>query len=166
VKRPIACDQLDRIFTMNVFFKPTSASTGLTALRFSGLCLSAALLSTSAMAANGAAASDVDAKYREDRAKCLMGQTNQDQPTCLREAGAARDAAKKGQLNDGDAKYRKNSKERCKELTGDEAADCKARMNGKGTVSGSVGEGGVLRETVTREIGPIQVIEPAASAAN
>jgi len=133
-------------------------------IRLTALCLSAALFSVGAAAATGASA-DVEAKYKEDRAKCLMGQTNQDQATCLREAGAARDAGLKGQLNDGDAKYRKNSKERCKSLTGDEAADCKARMNGKGTVSGSVGQGGVLRETVTHEIKPLEVVEPAASAA-
>jgi hypothetical protein len=145
---------------MNAFTQPAARSL----LRFGGIFLSSAVLSASAMAATGAA-TDIDSKYREDRAKCLMGQTNQDQPTCLREAGAARDAAKQGQLNDGDAKYRRNSKERCKALTGDEASDCKARMNGKGSVSGSVGQGGVLRETVTHEIKPLEVVEPAASAA-
>jgi hypothetical protein len=135
-----------------------------TPLRSLSILLSGALLSVSAMAATNSA--DIEAKYKEDRAKCLMGQTNEDQATCLREAGAAREDARRGQLNNGDGKFHRNSKERCKALTGDEAEDCKARMNGKGTVSGSVGGGGILRETVTREIKPVEQAAPADPAAS
>ena len=44
-------------------------------------------------------------------------------------------------------------------LSGDERADCIARMNGEGSVSGSVGGGGILREKVT--IVPGTPAEPA-----
>ena len=103
-----------------------------------------------AIAADPARSSDVDAKYQRERAACMAGQTtNEDRATCLREAAAARDEARKGNLTDGDGQLRKNAKDRCKVLSGDERADCIARMNGEGTVSGSVGGGGILREKVT-----------------
>jgi hypothetical protein len=118
-----------------------------------------AVWSLSALAATPA--SEIDQKYKDDRAQCLIGRTAQDRSTCLREAGAARDEARRGQLGDGNANYRKNAKERCDVLTGDEQRDCVARAKGKGTVSGSVEGGGVMRETVTREL---KSPEPVASA--
>lgn len=108
--------------------------------------------SISALAATPA--NEIDQKYKDDRALCLSGRTAQDRPTCLREAGAARDEARRGQLNDGGANYRKNAKERCDVLTGDEQRDCVARSKGMGNVSGSVEGGGLMRETVTREVKP------------
>jgi hypothetical protein len=132
--------------------------------RFAGRCLGAASIVLWAMTAAAATpvAPDVQSRYEQDRAKCLSGQSNQDQVTCLKEAGAARDAARQGQLNDGDAKYRRNAKERCDALTGDDAKDCLARMKGKGIVSGSAEGGGILRETVTKEVKPV---DSAASGA-
>ncbi len=126
------------------------------------VCMGGALVavwSISALAATPV--SEIDQKYRADRAQCLSGRAAQDRPTCLREAGAARDDARRGQLNDGGANYGKNAKERCDVLAGDEQRDCVARAKGKGSVSGSVDGGGVMRETVTREIKPP---EPVASA--
>jgi hypothetical protein len=127
-------------------------------LRPAALCLSGAVLVCGggiAFAGPSAVAPDVQARYDQERAKCLGGQSNQDQATCLREAGAARDAARQGELNDNGARYKHNAKERCDALTGDEAKDCVARMKGKGTVSGSVEGGGILRETVTRKVEPV-----------
>ena len=132
----------------------------------SSLFIASALLSmasASVLAATAGVASETQARYEQDRAKCLSGKSNQDQATCLKEAGAARDAAKQGQLNDGDAEYKRNAKTRCDALSGDEATDCLARMKGKGTTSGSVEAGGIYRETVTTEVG---VARPAVSAAS
>jgi hypothetical protein len=126
------------------------------------LCAGGAMVAVWSIAALAATpVSDIDQKYKDDRAQCLNGRTAQDRPTCLREAGAARDEARRGQLNDGGANYRKNAKERCDVLTGDEQRDCAARAKGKGSVSGSVEGGGVMRETVTREV---KSPEPVASA--
>ncbi len=148
-------------------------------LRAGGRCAISALLSVCAAAATAAAetpAADVQLRYQQERARCLDGSSNQDRATCLKEAGAARDAARKGRLNDGDAKYRSNARDRCNALTGDEARDCLARMKGKGgsnstsTTSGSAQSGGILRETVTRETKPVEAAPapmqaaPAASA--
>ena len=117
-------------------------------LRLAGWCagVGLSLCTASAMAA-ASVSSDIQARYEQERALCLSGRSNQDQATCLREAAAARDAARRGQLDDGlAAQYQRNAKARCAALTGDDAVDCIARMEGQGTTSGSVAGGGVLRE--------------------
>jgi hypothetical protein len=132
-------------------------------LRLASVCMTGAMLSMAAagvMADATKPASDIQSRYEQERAKCLNGSSNQDQATCLKEAGAARDAASKGQLNDDGAQYRKNAKDRCNALAGDEQRDCLARMRGAGTTSGSAEAGGIYRETVTRKVGPVT---PAAS---
>ena len=142
---------------------PTSRSSIHSALRGRAALLAAALigLSSSAMAATGSASAEVQSRYEQDRAKCLSGSSNQDRATCLKEVGAARDAARQGQLDDAGAAKQSNAKQRCQALTGDDAKDCLSRASGNGTVSGSAQAGGVLRETVTTQILPA---EPPASA--
>lgn len=110
----------------------------------------------SAFAADPSASADAKARYEQERARCLSGQSGQAQSTCLKEAGAALQASKEGMLNDGDAKYKKNAKERCDLLTGDEQRDCLSRMKGASNSmqSGSVKGGGIIRETVTVETKP------------
>ena len=106
---------------------------------------------------------DIQVRYTQERAKCLSGESNQDRTTCLKEAGAARDQARRGQLGVADTDLTRNAKARCDALAGDEARDCRARMNGAGTTSGSAAAGGIYRETVTREVKPADPA-PAASA--
>ncbi|MFC7298542.1 hypothetical protein [Herminiimonas aquatilis] len=99
--------------------------------------------STAAMAA------DASGSYQQERAACLSGQTQQDRATCLQEAGAARGEAKRGNLNDGAASYQQNAQTRCNALPPADRDACMRRMQGQGTVSGSVDGGGVYRETTT-----------------
>lgn len=87
--------------------------------------------------------------YQQDREFCMSGQSNEDQKTCLQEAGAARAAAKRGNLTEADASYEQNAMARCKALPAADQPDCARRVHGEGTVSGSVGGGGVIRETTT-----------------
>jgi hypothetical protein len=130
------------------------------------ILLASVLLSISAFAAladNSTAPAaktpaDIQATYERDRAKCLSGQSQEDQATCLKEAGAARDEAKRGMLSEDGTAFHKNAKARCDVLTGDEQRDCIARAHGSGSVSGSVDGGGLLKETHT--------IVPAAPAAS
>lgn len=65
-----------------------------------------------------------------------------------REAGAASDEAKRGILgrNDNPAEFERNRLARCDKHTGEDRELCIRRMNGEGTVSGSVEGGGILRE--------------------
>lgn len=95
-------------------------------------------------------ASEIQVQYEHERAVCLSGRSNQDQATCLREAAAARGEARRGLLEDpASADYRRNALERCHVFSGEEATECRARISGAGTVRGSVGSGGILRELVT-----------------
>jgi len=77
----------------------------------------------------------------------------QDRQACLREAGAARQAAGQGALTHENATSEEaNALDRCKRLPASDQADCQARVRGAGggaSTSGSVMGGGVLRETVT-----------------
>lgn len=84
----------------------------------------------------------------QERQNCVDGNTNQDRATCLREAGAAKQESQRGNLRDsGD--YTNNASKRCDTLPADQKVDCERRSMGQGSVSGSVGSGGVVRELVT-----------------
>lgn len=121
-----------------------------------------ALAALSMLAAVAGTATDGRARYEAERAACLNGNSNQDQSTCLKEAGAANDEARRGGLKDGDVEYRKNALIRCKALPEKDRPDCKARIEGDGKVSGSALEGGILRERVTRDVG----VKPPADASS
>ncbi len=111
----------------------------------------AALAGGKAETGKAAASSELLARYQQERALCNSGQSNQDRATCLREAGAAYAEAKRAGLGVAGASPSDNQRKRCDPLTGDERSACLARMQGQGSVSGSVQSGGILRELVTRE---------------
>ena len=143
-------------------FKPRASL-----LRLGDLCIVSAVLGLSAAPAMAAAhgpAAEVQARYAQERAKCLNGTSNEDRATCLKEVGAAREAAMQGKLDEGDTRYRHNAMDRCKALSGADAKDCRARMNGAGTTSGSAESGGIYRETVTRKVDPADAAASAAPA--
>lgn len=100
----------------------------------------------SAVLAQGArAAADVERRYQEERAAC-SALAGDERRTCLREAGAARQEARRGGLTDEQAVYDTNRRARCAYLGGDDRTDCERRMRGEGTTSGSVSGGGIYRE--------------------
>ena len=120
----------------------------------------------SAMAATVPTRSDVDARYQHQRAKCIAGQTGEDQATCLKEAGAARAEGLRGiNLNEGSPDYRQNQLERCRVFVdATEARECRLRVE-QGNVSGSVRDGGILRElTTVEQKGPTVIIIPPQPA--
>jgi hypothetical protein len=93
-------------------------------------------------------AADQNATIQKERTDCMNGNSQQDRATCMREAGAAKQESQRGNLRDsGD--YQANASKRCAALPSAEKADCERRANGEGSVSGSVGGGGVVRELVT-----------------
>ena len=121
------------------------------------------LVAGSGMAAQAVTKADLaqaQARYKQERAICLAGQSPQDRATCLKEAGAALAEARRGNLDSDPASYLANQQQRCDRLSGDEQRDCLARMRGRGTTQGSVAGGGILRELVTREV----MVPPAAAA--
>jgi hypothetical protein len=126
-----------------------------------------ALGAGAAAAANAASAREAPARtppaaaadqaYQRERAACLSGQTSQDRDTCLKEAGAARAAARRGRLdNGGDAESRAaNATERCRvHADADDRLACERMARGEGRIEGSVAEGAVVKEMVTRSVRP------------
>lgn len=108
------------------------------------------------------AALDTSGDYRSEVQACMQGRTGQDQADCLKEARNAQADKKRGVLEAGSA-YQANARARCNALGGEEKAACEARMMGYGSVSGSVAEGGVLREVETVVMPPGQgsvTVEP------
>jgi len=129
-------------------------------VRIAGLSMAvAALLCSPFVYAEQGGSAAAKARYEQERTRCMSGQSGQDLKTCMREAGAALQASRQGQLDDVDGRYVRNALERCKPLPADEAKDCRDRILGQGTVSGSVKGGGVLREKVTTEVKVLPPVE-------
>ena len=80
---------------------------------------------------------------------------NDKRDPAVREAQAARQEARQGKLQDNadEAQRERNKYARCDYLKGDDREYCVRRMDGEGTVSGSVEGGGLYRE--------LRVIVPA-----
>lgn len=88
--------------------------------------------------------------YQSERAMC--GHIQQDTSACIREAGAAAQAARTGNLTHASADtYRQNALARCQSQPVEERQACEQRVLGTGatTIDGSVLGGGAIRETVT-----------------
>jgi hypothetical protein len=121
------------------------------------LCIAATVaavcttFSVGAISASAPAPTPAEARYQQDRANCLAGKTAESQATCLKEAAAALQAARKRDLRTPTpAEVAANERRRCEPLSGDEKKDCLKRAdNIDTTVSGSVAAGGDLKETVT-----------------
>jgi len=99
--------------------------------------------------------------YQQELAVC--GHNQQDRAACVREAGAARQAARAGQLTSA-PNYRANALARCGLHPPAERAECEARVTGAGntTIDGSVMGGGLIRETVTTvPVEPAPQLQPA-----
>ena len=107
--------------------------------------------SVGAISANAAAPTPAETRYQQDRANCLAGKTAESQQTCLKEAGAALQAAREHDLKTpSQAQIAANERKRCEALSGGDKVDClKRAANIDTTVSGSVAGGGDIKETVT-----------------
>lgn len=113
------------------------------------LCAAGALMGAAVAVAADRGKSNAEMIYQRDRAACISGQTSQDRATCLREAGAALQEARRGNLDDGQAQFERNRLLRCEKQPPEDRQDCVRRMRGEGSISGSVEGGGILRELVT-----------------
>jgi hypothetical protein len=110
------------------------------------LCAAAALFGATAANAAGKSA---ESQYQRDRAACLAGETGQVRSACLQEAGAALQERRQGKLAAReDANYDANRLARCDAQKGFDRELCIRRMNGEGTVTGSIQGGGLYRELV------------------
>jgi hypothetical protein len=125
-----------------------------------------AVTAATAQVATGTTGIDASGNYQQEVNACLSGKTQQDQPTCLREARNAQGDKKRGLLDNAGGNFEANAVARCNALAGEDKSACQARMMGFGSTSGSVAGGGLLREveTVVLPAGPSSVtIQPQTS---
>lgn len=130
--------------------QPFSAIQRSLVAALSGLFIASAAL---AVDSGTASSSNAQARYRQEMAVCNSGASYQDTVTCRIEAknalAEARRGGFRGSPNDAAGQYQRNAMQRCNALKGDDRNDCESRVRGEGTSSGSVGGGGIVRETVT-----------------
>lgn len=119
-------------------------------LRSIGL-MAAVLSAATAFAVESFAESAAPSSHERERAACMDGSSQQDRATCLKEDNAARGEARRGRLGGGikEEQAQANATARCNALPAKDRQDCVARINGAGTTSGSVKQGGLYRELVT-----------------
>jgi hypothetical protein len=107
-----------------------------------------ALACTPAAWSAGKAVSEAQQRYNQERARCLSGQSQQDRATCLREAGAALQEARRNRLESGSS-FEANATARCQAQPAEDREACVQRIMGAGSTQGSVEGGGLIREAVT-----------------
>ena len=131
--------------------------------------------SIGAISANAATPSPAEQRYQQDRANCQAGKTAEGRKTCLVEAAAALQAARKhGLTTPTPDQVAANERKRCEAQSAADKQDCLKRAAGiDTTVSGSVAGGGDIKETVTvipgtpgTEIHPETMPPTAAGPAN
>lgn len=96
-----------------------------------------------------------------DVQKCQSGATSQSQQDCMREAGAVRQQGTQGQPPANPVTLEANAEQRCQVLPEAERSSCLLRMQGEGTVSGSVSGGGIYRELKEPQPPVILLLPPA-----
>lgn len=92
---------------------------------------------------------DDSGEYKREVQACNSGRIQQARETCLLEARNAHAALLRGELTRQNDDFRANALARCEPLAGEYKAACKARVMGFGTTTGSVADGGLLREVET-----------------
>ena len=107
-------------------------------------------LGPSAWAAAGKANSEAQQRYNQERVHCMSGESSQDRATCLREARAALQEARRNRLQTGvGVNLEANATVRCNAQPAADRDACVQRIRGSGTTRGSVSGGGLIREVET-----------------
>lgn len=118
------------------------------------LVASGSLMLHGPVMAQGAASAAVTSATGNPYAACNDGTSNVDRANCMKEAGAAKDEAKRGKLADVNPTYQRNALLRCDALPPSDKEACRLRILGAGTTTGSVANGGLEREIVIRNPTP------------
>jgi uridine phosphorylase len=121
-----------------------------------GIVMLIAVVAAAAQSTAQGARSSPQAVYQAERAACMRRAAGVERQSCLREMDAAQKEAKRGGLTaSNEAVYEKNRLARCQvHKTVEDRAMCE-RLIKEGTVSGSVEGGGIYRELIIRETGPV-----------
>ena len=115
------------------------------------VALAFAVTAHSGWAAAKGKLSEAQASYQQERARCLRGESSQARPTCLKEAAAAYEEARRGGLaNAPGTDLARNATQRCSAQPAADRDACVQRIKGAGSTEGSVGGGGLIRQTETK----------------
>lgn len=115
---------------------------GLTAL----LAITAATAQVAPLDSTGL---DASGNAKSEMAACNSGKTQQDRAACLREVRNANAEKRAGKLGTG-IDFMANAMKRCEIFKeSEDQAACRARVEGQAKLDGSVGGGGVLRQSET-----------------
>ncbi|MFD4836874.1 hypothetical protein ACFWP0_05155 [Achromobacter sp. NPDC058515] len=124
-----------------------------------GLMLAAGAVQAADATSNASA----QARYQQEVAACKSGATHQSRDTCLREAGAALQEARRQNLREGNPdQLQQNMLARCNRQPEAQRQNCVTQMTSPTNVRGSVQGGGVLRETVIQV--PADSVQPTGAA--
>lgn len=131
-----------------------------------GLWLAAlAMAAAPVFAASPATQADATAQPHRARSACTTVRGDA-RDNCLSEASTRAASTRPSRPEENPAQLARNALKRCAPLSEPDRSDCVARIQGEGTTTGSVAAGGIYRELVTREVGPVPVAElPAPPAA-
>lgn len=136
-------------------FAPWALAPVVTAVMLTSLPTQAA--TTAAPAATNSSAAK--AKYARDTARCrTLPVQSTERANCLSEASTAFAQTQADKPSEAPNLLVANAMRRCDPLPEPDKRDCLIRMQGGGTISGSVASGGILRELSTREV----IVDPAA----
>jgi hypothetical protein len=124
------------------------------------LALLVTLASATALAAGKPPTSDARVRYQRESAACSAIRDFDNRANCLSEASTRLAGTQPSLAEEAPDVLQRNVLMRCQPLPEPLRADCMARMQGRGTTSGSVDAGGIYRELVTREVG----VSPATTA--
>ncbi len=106
------------------------------------------VLTTLVACSTGAqAATEAQYRYRQELAVCNSGKSNQDAATCRLEARNALAEARRNGLSSPGTHMQHNTMMRCGVHEGDDRRACEMRMGMQGQTEGSVGAGGILRQS-------------------
>lgn len=129
-------------------------------MRLKKLCV-AAITASAALAFNPLAAQTLspEAQYQQDLMRCQQEQSIVDINACKKEAAAALQATRAHTLGNGQGTdFQANERNRCMALPENQRDDCLLLLSEQNTqTTGSVSEGGVLRETTITIPAPAQV---------
>lgn len=118
----------------------------------SGLVAICALITVTASSAQvgvvGNTGIDTSGNYGKERAWCHVNTSGVALTDCLKNSGAAQAEKRKGTLHNG-GDYEANAMRRCEPFMGEDLAACRARVVGRGGVSGSVQGGGQIKQVET-----------------
>lgn len=94
---------------------------------------------------------DAQARYKREAAVCVQLNAGAGSSSCMREARNALAEVKRGKMKESwrMSDFANHALLRCEAHRGDDKSDCIARIRGYGKQTGSVAQGGILRELTT-----------------